>query len=46
VVDFTSVTNRYDYDALGQRIAGTDGLGNVTVYAYECKNVGNEKSLS
>ena len=35
VVDFASVTNRYDYDALGQRIAGTDGLGNVTVYAYD-----------
>ena len=46
VVDFASVTNRYDYDALGQRVAGTDGLGNVTAYADECKNVGNEKSLS
>ena len=35
MVVFASVTNRYDYDALGQRVAGTDGLGNATVYAYD-----------
>ena len=35
VVDFASVTNRFDYDALGQRMSGTDGLGNATVYAYD-----------
>ena len=35
VVDFASVTNRFHYDALGQRMSGTDGLGNATVYAYD-----------
>lgn len=34
MVDFTSVTNRFDYDALGQRISKIDGLGNVTIFAY------------
>ena len=35
VVDFTSVTNRYEYDALLHRIAATDGLGNATTFSYD-----------
>jgi RHS repeat-associated protein len=35
VVDFASVTNRFDYDALGQRIAVTDCLGNATIFSYD-----------
>ena len=35
VVDFASVTNRFEYDVLGQRVAETDGLGNVTIYDYD-----------
>ncbi len=35
VVDFASVTNRFDYDALGQQISATDGRGNTTVYSYD-----------
>ena len=35
VVDFASVTNRFEYDSLGQRIAATDGLSNVTIYDYD-----------
>ena len=35
VVDFASVTNRFDYDALGHRLAEIDCLGNATVYAYD-----------
>ena len=34
VVDFASVTNRYDYDALGQRTSATDGRGNTTDFVY------------
>ena len=35
VVDFASVTNRFSHDALGRRVAATDGRGNATVYAYD-----------
>ena len=35
VVDFASVTNRFDYDALGQRLAEIDALGNATIYDYD-----------
>ena len=35
VVDFASVTNRFEYDALGQRVSETDGFGNATVYDYD-----------
>ena len=35
VVDFASVTNRFEYDSLGHRIAATDGRGNVTTYEYD-----------
>lgn len=35
VVDFASVTNRFDYDALGHRLAATDGLGNATTFSYD-----------
>ena len=34
VVDFASVTNRYAYDALGQRTSATDGRGNTTDFVY------------
>ena len=35
VVDFASVTNRFEYDSWGHRIAESDGLGNVTTYVYD-----------
>ena len=35
VVDFASVTNRFDYDALGQRVTATDGRGNATAFTYD-----------
>ena len=35
VVDFASVTNRFEYDSLGQRVAETDGLGNATTFSYD-----------
>ena len=35
VVDFASVTNRFSHDALGRRVAATDGRGNATSYAYD-----------
>ena len=35
VVDFASVTNRFDYDALGQQTAATDGRGNTTASSYD-----------
>ena len=37
VVDFASVTNRFDYDALGQRISTTDSLGNHICVFHDSK---------
>ena len=35
VVDFASVTNRFEYDSLGHRIAATDGRGNATAFTFD-----------
>ena len=35
VVDFATVTNRFSHDALGRRVAATDGRGNATSYVYD-----------
>ena len=34
MVDFASVTNRFDHDAFGQRTSATDGRGNTTDFVY------------
>ena len=39
VVDFASVTNRFDYDALGQRTSATDGRGNTSLYSYDASGL-------
>ena len=34
-VTFASVTNHFEFDALGQRISATNGRGNTTSYSYD-----------
>lgn len=35
VVDFATVTNRFSHDALGRRVAATDGRGNAVHTDYD-----------